>query len=113
MALDCFLVYICCTVMSCVLQSIFNNNFNFLVLFYLYIYLFGQKCCFCGRFGASIVCEMPDCARIYHYPCAMAARTYQVRAENISLTILFDKVEQKYRNLSVASEILINLDKLH
>ena len=71
--------------MSCVLQSIFNNNFNFLVLFYLYIYLFGQKCCFCGRFGASIVCEMPDCGRIYHYPCAMAARTYQVRAENISL----------------------------
>ena len=113
MALDCFLVYICCTVMSRVLQSIFNNNFNFLVFIYLYIYLFGQKCCFCGRFGASIVCEMPDCGRIYHYPCAMAARTYQVRAENISLTILFDKVEQKYRNLSVASEILINLDKLH
>lgn len=85
----------------------------FLVFIYLYIYLFGQKCCFCGRFGASIVCEMPDCGRIYHYPCAMAARTYQVRAENISLTILFDKVEQKYCDLSVASEILINLDMLH
>lgn len=84
-------------------------NFNFLVFIYLYIYLFGQKCCFCGRFGASIVCEMPDCGRIYHYPCAMAARTYQVRAKNISLPILFDKVEQKYRDLSVASEILINL----
>lgn len=85
----------------------------FLVFIYLYIYLFGQKCCFCGCFGASIVCEMPDCGRIYHYPCAMAARTYQVRAENISLTILFDKVEQKYCDLSVASEILINLDMLH
>ena len=52
---------------------------------------------------------MPDCGRIYHYPCAMAARTYQVRAKNISLPILFDKVEQKYRDLLVASEILINL----
>ncbi|XP_073236304.1 uncharacterized protein [Porites lutea] len=39
--------------------------------------ILSKKCCFCGRFGASIVCEMPDCGRIYHYPCAMAARTYQ------------------------------------
>lgn len=39
MALDGFLVYICCTVMSCVLQSIFNNNFNFLVFIYTFTYL--------------------------------------------------------------------------
>jgi len=43
-----------------------------------YRYSFLQKCSFCGRFGASVVCEMSDCGRIYHYPCAMAARTYQV-----------------------------------
>lgn len=36
-----------------------------------------KKCSFCGRFGASIVCEIPDCGRLYHFPCAMAARAYQ------------------------------------
>lgn len=39
--------------------------------------ILSKKCSFCGRFGASIVCEMSECGRLYHYPCAMAARAYQ------------------------------------
>ena len=36
-----------------------------------------QKCSHCGRFGASVACAAADCDRIYHYPCAAAAATYQ------------------------------------
>lgn len=39
--------------------------------------ILSKKCSYCGRFGASIICEMSDCGRIYHYPCAMAARAFQ------------------------------------
>jgi len=39
--------------------------------------ILSKKCSFCGRFGASIICEMSECGRIYHYPCAMAAKAYQ------------------------------------
>lgn len=39
--------------------------------------ILSKKCSFCGRFGASVVCEMSDCGRTYHYPCAMAAGAYQ------------------------------------
>ncbi|KAM6948736.1 histone-lysine N-methyltransferase 2C [Aplochiton taeniatus] len=36
-----------------------------------------EHCAYCKRLGASIKCCAEGCARLYHYPCAGAAGTYQ------------------------------------
>lgn len=35
-----------------------------------------QVCNFCGHYGASINCSVPDCAQKYHLPCALISKTY-------------------------------------
>ncbi|CAH1773145.1 unnamed protein product [Owenia fusiformis] len=36
-----------------------------------------QKCNYCRRFGATILCRYPKCNKKYHYPCASAGGCFQ------------------------------------
>ncbi|XP_014677931.1 PREDICTED: histone-lysine N-methyltransferase 2C-like, partial [Priapulus caudatus] len=36
-----------------------------------------QKCSYCQRYGATIFCRIPKCGKLYHYPCAASAGTFQ------------------------------------
>lgn len=36
-----------------------------------------RKCSNCGHYGASLVCKVAACTRIYHFPCATAAGAFQ------------------------------------
>ncbi|XP_023312429.1 histone-lysine N-methyltransferase 2C isoform X6 [Anoplophora glabripennis] len=42
-----------------------------------------KKCSFCNHYGASLMCNMEGCTKIYHFPCATASGAFQ---ELISLT---------------------------
>ncbi|KAL4630959.1 histone-lysine N-methyltransferase 2C [Arapaima gigas] len=44
-----------------------------------------ESCAYCKRLGASIKCCEEECSRLYHYPCAAAAGTFQ---DFRSLTLL-------------------------
>lgn len=36
-----------------------------------------RKCSSCGHFGASLICRVASCPRLYHFPCATAAGAFQ------------------------------------
>lgn len=36
-----------------------------------------RKCSNCGHFGASLICRVAGCPRLYHFPCATAAGAFQ------------------------------------
>lgn len=36
-----------------------------------------KKCSFCNHFGASLVCKMDSCSKIFHFPCATASGAFQ------------------------------------
>ena len=57
---------------SCFL--IYQEFFSFFL--YFFVFLFCQKCSFCGRFGASVRCSYPQCASIFHLPCASSADSH-------------------------------------
>lgn len=43
-----------------------------------------RKCTNCGHYGASLICKVASCNRIYHFPCATAAGAFQ-DSKSISL----------------------------
>lgn len=37
-----------------------------------------RKCSFCNHYGASILCKVEGCTKVYHFPCATASGAFQV-----------------------------------
>lgn len=36
-----------------------------------------NKCSFCNHFGASLICKVEGCNKLYHFPCATASGAFQ------------------------------------
>lgn len=36
-----------------------------------------KKCFHCNHFGASLVCKVEGCTKMFHYPCATASGAFQ------------------------------------
>ncbi|XP_077869300.1 histone-lysine N-methyltransferase 2C-like, partial [Saccoglossus kowalevskii] len=36
-----------------------------------------QRCSYCKKYGATVVCRVHRCAKIYHYPCAASSGAFQ------------------------------------
>ncbi|CAL1526048.1 unnamed protein product, partial [Lymnaea stagnalis] len=51
-----------------------------------------HRCSHCRRFGASIVCCIPDCGKRFHFPCASAGGCFQ-EAKTVSL-LCSDHIDQ-------------------
>lgn len=41
------------------------------------LYSSSKKCSYCNHYGASLICKMEGCSRIYHFPCATASGAFQ------------------------------------
>ncbi|XP_063909689.1 histone-lysine N-methyltransferase 2C-like isoform X2 [Zophobas morio] len=37
-----------------------------------------RKCSFCNHYGASILCKVEGCTKVFHFPCATASGAFQV-----------------------------------
>lgn len=40
--------------------------------------IFYQRCSYCKRFGATLMCIVPDCEKKFHFPCSSAGGCFQV-----------------------------------
>ena len=46
-------------------------------------FFFLQRCAYCRRFGATVVCCIPECGKRFHFPCAAASGCFQVSIEEL------------------------------
>ncbi len=62
-------------------HSYFSSAIVFLgVVKRKFSFRFAQKCAYCHRFGATIMCRSKHkCNKMYHYPCASGGGCFQVK----------------------------------